>query len=223
MTRRVPAVPFGFAVLLWAATPLAAQAVGARPVSAGRDVITQTIAVPVFPGQLVSATISIPAREETPLPAVLVLAMRERGAAPAPAALALTDALLTRGMAVVRLDVPPAPTDAPATAEPLDQPADDAFAVLQFMREREDIDGDRVAVVGVGAAAQHAALAAALDEAAGALVLLGAEPVRSDTLGLPTGLPLLSLPLAVRAAPAAPGTVATPISDAAAFLSRHLQ
>ena len=220
---RVPAVTLGIAVLLGGAAPLAAQTGGARPVSAGRDVMTQTIAVPVFPGQMVSATLSIPTREETPLPAVLVLAIREPGAGPAPAALALTDALLTRGMAVVRLDVPPAAADAPETAEPLDQPADDAFAVLQFMREREDIDGDRVALVGVGAAAPHAARAAALDEAAGALVLLGAEPVDADTLGLPTDLPLLSLPLEVRAAPVAAGAVATPVSDAAVFLSRHLQ
>ena len=218
---RVSPVPLIAASLLLAATPVAAQQGGTRPVSAGRGVITQSIAVPVFPGQMVSATLSLPTLEETPLPAVLVLATREPGTAPAPAALALAEALLSRGIAVVRLDVPPA---AESPGDAVDQPADDAFAVLQFVREREDIDGDRIGVVGVGAASAYAARAAALDEALGALVLLGAEPpVAADTLGLPTGLPLLSLPLEVRAAPATPGTIATPVTDAAIFLSRHLQ
>ena len=208
------------ASLVFAAVPLAAQQGGTRPVSAGRGVITQSIAVPVFPGQMVSATLSLPTLEETPLPAVLILATRAPGSAPAPAALALAEALLSRGMAVIRLDVPPS---ADAAADAMDQPADDAFAVLQFMREREDIDGDRIGVVGVGPAAIHAGRAAALDEALGALVLLGADPTDADTLDLPTPLPVLSLPLEIRAAPAAPGAIATPVTDAAIFLSRHLQ
>lgn len=219
MTLRVSPVLIA-ASLLFAAVPLAAQQGGTRPVSAGRTVITESVAVPVFPGQMVSATLSLPALEETPVPAVLVLATRVPGSAPAPAALALTDALLSRGMAVIRLDVPPS---ADAAADEIDQPADDAFAVLQFLREREDIDGDRIGVVGVGAAAIHAGRAAALDEALGVLVLLGADPAEADTLDLPTTLPLLSLPLEVRAAPATPGAVATPVTDAAIFLSRHLQ
>lgn len=221
--KRVRRAPLLIVGLLAATAPLAAQGGGARPVSTTGRVLTQTLSVPVFPGQMVSATISLPTLEETPLPAVLVIAVREPGARPAQSALALTDALLTRGMAVVRLDVPPPPADAPADAEPLDQPADDAFAILQFVREREDIDGDRVGIVGMGVAAEYAARAAALDEAARALVLLPALPVDRDTLGLPTDLPVLSLPLEVRAAPVAPDGVATPVTDAAVFLSRHLQ
>ena len=209
------------AAMLATAAPLLAQEGGTRPVSRGARVLTQTIAVPVFPGQLVNATLSVPVLEETPLPAVLLLAVRDRGAAPAPAALALAEALLARGIAVVRMDVPP-PGDAAAGAEPVDQPADDAYAVLQFVREREDIDGDRVGIVGLGAAASYAARAAALDEVTAALVLLGAESMASDTLGLPVGMRVLALPLEVRAAPAG-ATVATPVTDAAIFLSRHLQ
>ena len=218
--KRVPRA-FPLLAVLLAAAPVAAQGGGTRPVANGARIVTQTLAVPVFPGQMVNATLSMPTLEQAPLPAVLLLAVREPGAAPAASALALSNALLARGIAVVRLDV--LPDAEPATgADPLDQPADDAFAVLQFMREREDIDGDRVGVVGLGGAAPHAARATALDEVAAALVLLGAEPVASDTLGLPTGLPLLSLPLEVRAAPAG-ATVATPVTDAAIFLSRHLQ
>ena len=219
MRRVARAVPTLVAIL--AAAPLSAQVSGTRPVSDGR-VMTQTISVPVFPGQMVSATLSLPTLEETPLPAVLLLARREPGAAAAPAALALTEALLARGMAVVRLDIAPPAADAAAGGEPLDQPADDAYAVLQFVREREDIDGDRVGIVGLGAAAEHAGRAASLDEAAGALVLLGTETIVRDTLGLPTDLPVLLLPLEVRAAPTG-STFATPVSDAAVFLSRHLQ
>jgi len=199
-----------------------AQTRPARPVAAGgARVIAQTLHVPVFPGQMLSATLALPALEETPLPAVLVLSVREPGSAPVPAALAIADALLARGIAVVQLDLPPLVDD--AVGEPLVQPADDAYAVLQFVREREDIDGDRTALVGVGDAAEHAARAAALDEATRALVLLGARPVRSDTMGLPTGLPLLSLPLETRAAPLPSQPAASPVFDAAAFLTRHLQ
>jgi hypothetical protein len=207
--------------VLAAAEATHAQSAGARPVSADARVITQSIQVPVFPGQMVTATIALPALEETPLPAVLILAVREPGSAPVAAALAMADALLARGFAVVQLDLPPLAT-APV-GEPLVQPADDAYAVLQFVREREDIDGDRVALVGVGEAAEHAARAAALDEGTRALVLLGARPMRSDTMGLPTGLPLLSLPLETRAAPLPSQPAASPVSDAAAFLTRHLQ
>lgn len=219
--KRVPRAFPIFAALLAAAAPLAAQGGGTRPVSGGNRVMTQTIAVPVFPGQMVNATLSVPTLERAPLPAALVIAVRDPGAAPAPAALALAEALLARGIAVIRLDLPPA-AETPSGSEPLVQPADDAFAILQFVREREDIDGDRLGIVGLGAAADHAARAAALDEAVAALVLLGAQPVAADTLGLPAGLPILALPLEVRAAPAG-ATTATPVTDAAIFLARHLQ
>jgi len=220
--RGLRSVALVLLAVLAAAEPARAQASrGTRPVAAGPHVITQSIQVPVFPGQMLTATLALPAREETPLPAVLVLAVREPGSAPVPAARAMADALLARGVAVVQLELPPL-AEAPI-GEPLVQPADDAFAVLQFVREREDIDGDRVGLVGVGDAAEHAARAAALDEAIRALVLLGAGPMRSDTMGLPTGLPLLSLPLEVRAAPLPSQPAASPVTDAAVFLTRHLQ
>ena len=209
--------------LTFAAIPASAQTGRpARPVSDGRPIISQNLAVPVFPGQMVSATLTLPTLEEAPLPAVVILAVREPGRPRTAAVQAVAETLLARGMAVVLLDVPP-PTAESSEGEPLDQPADDAYAVLQFMREREDIDGDRVALVGIGAAAGHAARAAALDEVVSAIVLLGAPSIESDTVGLPTGLPLLSLPLETRVAPAAGETFATPITDTAVFLSRHLQ
>ena len=195
----------------------------ARPATAqsAREPVSESLQVPVFPGQLVEAALTLPAFDDAPYPAVLVLAASEPAAGPHPAAVAVVDALLERGIAVVRVDVPPRPADVPANAEPLDQPADDAYAVLQFVRAREDIDGDRVGILGIGVAVEHAARAAALDEATRALVLLGVAATDAETLGLPTGFPLLSLPLDVRAAP--PGrTQATPIDDAAAFLARQL-
>lgn len=215
MRRVLRATSLAAAALAFA-TPATPQA---TPVVA-RDPIVETLEVPVFPGQMVKATLTLPDLHEAPYPAVLLIAVREPGAGTPATALAMTDALIANGVAVVHLDVPP-PLPA-SSAEPVDQPADDAFAVLQFVREREDVDGDRVAIIGVGAAAQHAARAAALDEAARALVLLGAEPLDSDTLGLPTSLPLLSLPIEMRAAPAVE-TSTSPVSDAAAFIARHLQ
>lgn len=183
-------------------------------------VIVQSIGVPVFPGQLLDATVALPAREQTPLPLVLLLVVREPGSAPGAAAGAVSEALLGRGIAVVKLELPPA-VDADG-GEPMLQPADDAFAVLQFMRQREDIDGDRVALVGVGAAARFAVRAAALDEGLRALVLLGAGTPSRDSLDLPTRLPLLALPLEIRAAP--DGVAASsPVADTVAFLSRHIQ
>lgn len=206
-----------------AALAFVSQAAAQTPTTVSANApISEALAVPVFPGHMIEATLTLPTFDEPPYPAVLVLTVREPGAALAPTAAAVIEALLERGVAVVRLDVPPRQADVPADAEPLDQPADDAYAVLQFVRAREDVDGDRVGILGVGSAADHAARAAALDEAARALVLLGVEPAASDTLGLPTGLPLLSLPLEVRAAPAG-GAQATPITDAAAFLTRQLQ
>ena len=210
------------ALLAVATVLFAADGVAAQTRVSASDAMTERLEVPVFPGQLVEATLTLPAFDEAPYPAVLLLAPREPDAPPGATADAVTAALLERGIAVVRLDVLPGVAEPRGDAEPLDQPADDAFAVLQFVREREDVDGDRVGIVGVGSAADHAARAALLDEATRALVLLGVAQADADTLGLPVGFPLLSLPLDVRAAP--PGRAeATPVSDAAAFLARQLQ
>lgn len=201
-----------------------AQQTRGLPGSASKPaVIAQSIAVPVFPGQMVAATVMLPAQGETPLPAVLLLTVRVPGSAPVQAAYALAEALLARGIAVVQLELPPVEPDATGGGEPLAQPADDAFAVLQFVREREDIDGDRVALAGVGEAAEHAARASGLDEGVRALVLLGARPVARDSMNLPTALPVMALPLEMRAAPAHGQSAPSPAIDAAAFLSRHLQ
>ena len=211
------------AAMVASAFPAHGQTRAARPVSTRPTVITQSVMVPVYPGQMLTATLSLPTLEETPLPAVLVLTVREPASAPVAAATALERELLERGFAVVHLELPPLPADAPPDSEPMLQPADDAFAVLQFVREREDIDGDRVGVVGIGDAAEHAARATALDEAARALVLLGAQELEVDTMGLPTDLPLLSLPVDVRAAPPAGAQASSPATDAAVFFARHLQ
>lgn len=220
--RRALALVVAFAALPGVAPGHGHAQTGAsvRNASQGTAVVAQSIAVPVYPGQMIAATVIIPMFEETPLPAVLMLTVRHPGAAPVQAGRALTEALLARGIAVVQMELVPA-VEALA-GEPLDQPADDAYAVLQFVREREDIDGDRVALVGVGAAAEHAALAATLDEGVRALVLLGAEPASADTMDLPTGFPLMALPLDARVVPDGAATP-TPAVDAAAFLARHLQ
>lgn len=208
---------------LHGATPSFAQSRDGGRLGTPLDVVSQTVSVPVYPGQMLAATVTLPKTAETPVPAVLLLTVREPRTAPSPASDAMFRALLTRGIAVVRLDLPPAPAARAVGAEPLAQPADDAFAVLQFVRAREDIDGDRVAMVGIGVAAGPAVRAAGMDAALRALVLLGAEPVSRDTLDLPTSFPLMALPLAARAAPAQPTEEPTPAAEAAAFLARHLQ
>lgn len=210
------ALALGACVVLAPAAEARAQATAAR-----YDVIAQSVTVPVFPGQQLFVSVLLPAQAETPLPAVLVLSIRSPRSAEPPAADALSDALLARGVAVLRLDLPPVGTAAGGDA--LTQPADDAFAVLQYARDREDIDGDRLALVGVGSAAEHATRAAALDEALRALVLLGARAVSRDTLDLPTGLPLMALPIETGVAPERAGPAESPVVDAAAFLFRHLQ
>lgn len=210
------------ASLLVAAAAVCAGDAAAQTAVSAREPVGESLQVPVFPGHLITASLTLPAFDDAPYPAVLVLTVGVPGGPPAVTADAVVDALLERGMAVVRLDVPPRDADVPVDAEPLDQPADDAYAVLQYVRAREDIDGDRVGILGVAGAAEHAARAAGLDEATRALVLLGVGETDADTLGLPTGFPFLSLPLGVRAAP--PGRAeATPVSDAAAFLARQLQ
>ena len=201
---------------------LAQTGAGVRP-GAQPDVISQSISVPVYPGHLLAATVMLPALAETPIPAVLLLTMGDPHAAAPPASDAVATALLAHGVAVVRLDLPPAPMGQPRGAEPLAQPADDAYAVLQFVREREDIDGDRLAIVGIGTAAEAAVRAAALDAAVRALVLLGARPISRDTMDLPTSLPVMALPIEMRAAPVRPEPTTTPAADAAAFLTRHLE
>lgn len=224
MTRRLRASALVAVALTAAAAPSLAQTRGGGERAAAQqpEVVAQSIAVPVFPGQLLSATLLLPSAP-TPLPAVLLLSMREPGSAPARASVALADALLERGIAVVRLDLPPAPVGMALGAEPMAQPADDAFAVLQFVRDREDIDGDRVALAGVDAAARHAARAAGLAEGVRALVLLGAPASLRDGADLPLALPVLTLPSETGAAPAAAESLTSPVAAAAGFLARHLQ
>ncbi|HUF14036.1 MAG TPA: hypothetical protein VMN78_13110 [Longimicrobiales bacterium] len=193
-----------------------------QPVS-NAGVITQSVVVPVFPGQMITATVALPALEATPLPSVLLLVVREPDSGPVVAAVAMSEALLARGIAVVQLELPPVSAADSGRAEPMTQPADDAYAVLQFLRQRQDIDGDRMALIGVGEAAPYAARAAALDEGVRALVLLGAGSPSRDSMDLPTSLPLLALPLEPRAAPPEGQASGSPAIDAAAFLSRHLQ
>lgn len=209
------------AVAVPAATPLLGQEGVQRASHPG--VITQSVVVPVFPGQMISATVALPALEETPLPSVLLLVVREPNSAPVLADVAMSEALLARGIAVVRLELPPLPPKDSGGLEAMTQPADDAFAVLQFLRQRQDLDGDRMGLIGIGDAAPYAARAAALDEGLRALVLLGAGSPPRDSMDLPTTLPLLALPLEPRVAPSEGQAARFPADDAAAFLTRHLQ
>lgn len=210
------------AATLVAAAPSLAQTRDAARSGVRPEVVAQSISVPVYPGHLLAATVMLPASAEPPVPAVLLLAVRAPRMGHGPASAAVSRALLASGIAVVRLDLPPSLPGEPIAGESLTQPADDAFAVLQFLREREDIDGYRVGIVGIGPAAPAAVGAAALDEGLRALVLLGAPPVSRDTMDLPTSFPLLALPMEVRAAPTEPAEQSTPALEAAAFLVRHL-
>lgn len=204
--------------------PSAAQEGGVVPAGVwGRDYVVQSIEVPVFPGQTLRAMLVLPTLENAPLPAVLLIAVRASGRAPAAAARAMAEALLARGIAVVRLDLPPVDADSPAGGDP----GDDAFAVLQYLREREDLDGDRLAIVAVGRAAAGAVRTAGLDEPLRALVLLDPPAEYVADVDPPASHPLLVLPLESRAAPASAASSdesAAPVTTrAAAFLARHLQ
>lgn len=174
----------------------------ARPAS-----LTQDVHVPTYPGWQLDATLMLPTADG-PSPAVLLVAPAEAD----PAAFdELTTSLAGRGVAVLRMQLSPAePTDSGDVAAP----GDDAYAALQYLRTREDIDGDRVAIVGWGAASDAAARAAASDGAVRSLVLVGPPPgVRH-----PPGTPLLIVPFEETAA-----ATTTRISVAGAFLAGSLR
>ena len=181
------------ALRLVAACVVAVAPAGAQEHEGAPDtqLIVQDVHVSSYPGYELNATLTLPV-----------------AAGPAPAALVLTDpvqsgvlpelveravrALGEAGVATLRLDL--TLPDGPVTTEGGAAPGADAYAAIQYLRGREDVDGDRIAVIGAGGAADAAVEAAVMDAAVRALVLLApvqSAAVRSARDG---ALPLLIQP-----------------------------
>jgi len=165
---RRAAVPFDRLVLMGALLAIAGGAPVRLLAQQPTAVPVQDIRVTAFPGHMLQATLALPAAE-APYPAVVLAVPRALDRDGRAAAASLTAALVRAGWAVLRFETDPV-ADAGADA------ADDLYAIAQHLRDREDVDGDRVAVVALGSAAPAAVGAADGDEALRAVALVRAEP-----------------------------------------------
>jgi dienelactone hydrolase len=156
----------------------------------------ETVTIPVTDGVSLAGTLTLPTGAPGPLPAVVLVS----GSGPqdrdsyAPVGggwrpfREFADALSSRGVAVLRCDDRGvgASTGDFASGTELTE-AEDARAAVAYLRDRPDIDGERIAVLGHSEGARVAMLVAAEDPALAALVLMAgaADPraaVRAQTL-----------------------------------------
>lgn len=168
------------AAFLGSAAPLAAQQGDPGGVE---NVLVQDVHVSSYPGYEMDGTLTLPA-QQGPAPTVLVLTdARSRNGT------ALVERLVrelgVRGVATLRLELPV------REVEESEAVAGDAFAAIQYLRGREDVDGDRIVVLAYGGAADAALEAAAVDQAVRAVVLLAPAPGAASRSARANGTPVL--------------------------------
>jgi dipeptidyl aminopeptidase/acylaminoacyl peptidase len=141
--------------------------------------------VPTQKGHALAGTLTIPSNGSPPYPAVLLITGSSRqnrdhlGNPEKPASLykpfrQIADVLSRNGMAVLRMDDQGVGCSGGGPFEDVTIPerADDSRAGISYLRSRKDIDGQRVALLGLSEGANIAPMIAASDAAIRAIVLL---------------------------------------------------
>lgn len=145
----------------------------------GRNPGDTTMFIPA-PGFNIGATITSAARTTGKSPAVVLVGAsgpqdREEAVSGLPLFGQLAGVLGEAGFVVARYDKRgTGQSGGRVESAALSDYADDAVTVVKFLRNRKDVDGDRIAVVGLGDGGATALLAADRDKHIKAVVLLGA-------------------------------------------------
>lgn len=157
-------------------------------------VLVQDVRVSSFPGDELNATLTLPAGPH-PAPAVLLLLPADGSEAPAADGLGrVLDELARRGIASLRMRLRSDGAAGERSGQTGGANGGDGFAAIQFLLAREDIDGDRIAVVAYGPAAGPALDAAVIGRVVRALVLIEPVPPSVARAAGPADVPLLVRP-----------------------------